>query len=362
MADTIGGYRLTRYQFPRSRVIGDSQVRFDTHHIGALELHSRGGRTGLGFFGSLAFPLPPLAELERVFEAEVLPGLLGRSPFALVNRVTRPRGGNWRSHPFAQAVDQALWDLQGKELGLPLYRLLGGREPRVRAYASGLDFHLSDDDFRAFFAEAGRRGFSAFKIKVGHPDLAWALRRLALLAETVGRDATIMVDANEAWSPKEAVRRLHAYREAGVVPYWVEDPCLRDDFASLARVCREVPFAHVNTGEYLDLAGKHRLLEAGGADILNVHGHISDTLQAARLAADYGVPLSLGNTPFELGVHLAAALPEAGWIEYSFHDYNHLVEEPVRFEGGYAITPDRPGHGLTLSEAARTEWARPEVV
>ncbi len=352
MPTIIEGFQLRRFEFPRSRIIGDSQVRIAMHYLGTLELRSSGGQTGLGFFGALLAPLPPLAEIERSFAAEVAPGLIGQNPFALTNRVSRPRGGNRRGTIFGQAVNQALWDLQGKELGLPLYRLLGGRAGRVRAYASGLDFHLSDDDFRAFFAEAARRGFTAFKIKVGHPDLAWDLRRLAILVETVGRDATIMVDANEAWTPKEAIRRLHAYRDAGCTPYWIEDPCLRDDFDGLARIAQEIPFSHVNTGEYLDLRGKHTLLERGAVDILNIHGHISDSVQAARLAADYGIPVSLGNTPFELGVHLAAALPEAGWLEYSFHDDHGLIEEPVRFEGGYAIAPERPGHGLALSDKA----------
>lgn len=352
MASTIEGYRIRTFSFPRGRVIGDSQVRSDTHHIGVLELHDSAGRLGLGFFGALFFPLSPVAELERVFSGEVLPGLRGRSPFALANHVSRPRGGNRRSTPFGQAVNQALWDLQGKELGLPLYRLLGGTEGRVRAYASGLDFHLSMDEFRAFFADAARRGFTAFKIKVGHPDLGWDLARLAALREVVGRDATIMVDANEAWTPKEAIRRLHAYRDAGSTPYWVEDPCLRDDYDGLARIAQAVPFSHLNTGEYLDLRGKHTLLERGAVDILNTHGHIGDTLQAARLAADYGVRLSLGNTPFEVGVHLACALPEADWLEYSFHDDHDLIAEPVRFEAGYAIAPERPGHGLELSRHA----------
>ena len=63
----------------------------------------------------------------------------------------------------------------------------------------------------------------------------------------------------------------------------------------------------------------------------------------------------------KLGVHLACALPEANWIEYSFQGYEHLVEEPVAFEGGYAIAPERPGHGLALAEAARREYARPDV-
>ena len=118
-----------------------------------------------------------------------------------------------------------------------------------------------------------------------------------------------------------------------------------------------VPFAHINTGEYLDLAGKRRLIAARGVDILNVHGRISDVLRAAWLAADYGVRVSLGNTFLEVGVHLAAALPEADWLEYSFQNYNHLAAAPIEFRDGCAIAPDRPGHGLTLSDAARRDHA-----
>jgi L-alanine-DL-glutamate epimerase-like enolase superfamily enzyme len=355
MADVIDGYQLTRYEYPRSRAIGDSQVRIDMHYYCALELFSSGGQAGLGFCGSLLYPLPPLSELVRVFAAEVAPGLLGQSPFALTNRVARPRGGNIRSHIFAQAVDQALWDLQGKQLGLPLYRLLGGTSNRARAYASGLEFHMTTDEACAFFATAARQGFSMFKLKLGHPDLSWDLARIRAISEAVGPSAGLMVDANEAWSPKEAIRRAHAYRDAGFGIYWIEDPCLRDDFEGLARVAQEVPFSHINSGEYLDLRGKRKLMEHRAVDVLNVHGHISDTIQAARLAAEYGIPISLGNTMLELGVHLAAALPEAIWMEYSFQDYNQLVEQPVEFDNGYAIAPDRPGHGLVLSEPARAE-------
>lgn len=356
---TITGYRLTRYEFPRRRPIGDSQIRVDMHYIGALELLTDDGHAGLGFFGALLSPLPPLAELERVFGGEVAPSLVGQSPFALVNRLSRPRGGNIRANMFGQAVNQALWDVQGKALGMPLYRLLGGASNRVRAYASGLEFHLPTEAAQDLFADAARRGFGAFKLKVGHPDLAWDLARLRAVAEVVGPKAPLMVDANEAWSPKEAIRRAHAYHDAGFNVYWIEDPCLRDDFAGLARVAAAVPFAHINAGEYLDLRGKRMLMEHRAVDILNVHGHISDTLEAARLAGEYGIPVALGNTPFELGVHLAAALPEPTWMEYSFQDYDQLLEQPVEFDHGYALAPDRPGHGLALSEAARAEYARP---
>lgn len=356
---SIKGFTITRFAFARDRMIGDSQVGITECHVGALELHCDDGLTGLGFFLNLFHPLPDRAELERAFRVEALPGLLGKPPAGLIHRVGRPRGGNNRalSFGFGEAIDQALWDIAAKQAGLPLYRYLGGTNPRVRAYASGLDFHLSDAHYVSFFRQAKALGFSAFKIKIGHPDLAWDLKRLRLLDEAVGKGATVMVDANEAWTPKEAIRRLHAYRDAGHDILWIEDPCIRDDYEGLRQVSEAVPFANINTGEYLDLRGKRLLIEARGVDILNVHGKPSDVMRAGWLAAEYGVRVSLGNTFLELGVHMAAALPEVDWLEYSFQNYNHLVETPIVFQDGFAIAPDRLGHGLALSKAAREEHA-----
>ncbi len=78
------------------------------------------------------------------------------------------------------------------------------------------------------------------------------------------------------------------------------------------------------------------------------------------LAAELGVPISLGNTFLEIGVHMATALPEVEWLEYSFQNFDHLVATPIEIRGGYAYAPNRPGHGLVLSEEARHEWARPK--
>ena len=86
-----------------------------------------------------------------------------------------------------------------------------------------------------------------------------------------------------------ATRRFVA---TGFNIYWVEDPCLRDDFVGLAQVAQAAPFCRFNTGEYLSLHDKHKLIEHKAVDILNVHGHISDTLKAAWLAAEYGLTLS----------------------------------------------------------------------
>lgn len=360
----ISDFTITRFQFARDRVIGDSQVRFAHCHTGVLELHTRDGETGTGFFFSLAHPLPALRELERVFRQEAWAGLEGQHPAVLLNRLRRPRGGNIRglSVPFEQAINQALWDLEGKRAGLPLYRLLGGTDPKVRLYASGLDFHLSDAHFRALFTHAREEGYRGFKIKVGHPDIEWDLHRLDLIRDIAAGTGPIMIDSNEAWSPKEAIRRLKIFLREGHEILWMEDPCLRDDFEGLREIRLAVPEIMVNSGEYLDLHGKRKLIEARAVDILNVHGVISDVMKAGWLAAEHGLEVSLGNTSFEIGVHLAAALPECRWMEYSFQNYGHLLEEPIRLEGGYAFAPEQPGHGLALAERARRELAVPDVL
>lgn len=359
----IVDFRLTRFQFAHDRIIGDSQVRIDHCHMMAIELIADDGTVGLGFGSSLFHPLPPLAELERVFLEEAWGRLKDQPPAGLVHRVSRPRGGNRRgtSLPFDEGIGQACWDLAAKEVGLPLYRLLGGTDPRVRVYASGLDYHMSDADYVAFFKEAARLGYRGFKIKVGHPDVDWDVKRLHLLKEATGGIGPVMVDANEAWSPKEALRRLDIYRREGFDILWVEDPILRDDFAGLAEVRAGAPWTQVNSGEYLDLRGKRMLLDARGADMLNVHGAIGDVMRAGWLAAEHGIPVTLGNTALELGVHLAAALPEVPWLEYSFHNQAHLVERPYEIRDSHITAPDRPGHGLALSEAARREHAVPDV-
>ncbi len=143
---------------------------------------------------------------------------------------------------------------------------------------------------------------------------------------------------------------------------WVEDPILRNDFEGLRLLRESCNWTLINSGEYLDASGKRQLMQAGATDILNVHGQVSDVMRIGWLAAEMGIPVSLGNTFLEVGIHMAAALPEVRWLEYSFQNFDHLVEEPVLIRDGWAHAPERPGHGLVLSEVARRDWARPKLL
>lgn len=360
----IVDFRITRFQFARDRVIGDSQVRADDVHVAALELIGPDGTAGLGFVQSLFFPLPEEAEIVRIFRSEVWPGLEGKQSGALAHRVTRPRGGNARrlSLPFEEALQQAIWDLFAKSLGQPLWKLLGATRDKVRAYASGLDFHLDDGAFQSLFAHAASEGFTAFKIKVGHPEIERDIRRLDLLKQAVGPGGTVMIDANEAWSPKQTVLNLELMRKAGHEIFWMEDPIQRNDFDGLRLLRQTAGRTLINSGEYLDVSGKRALMEAGGADMLNVHGHVTDVMRIGWLAADKAVPVTLGNSFLEIGVNMALALPEVEWLEYSYQNFDHLVEEGYRLQDGFIHGRDVPGHGLVLSEEARRVWHRPHLL
>ncbi|MDF0487148.1 enolase C-terminal domain-like protein [Sphingomonas sp. H39-1-10] len=350
----IVAYRLTRLAFERDRTIGDSQVRATTAQLVAVELIDTKGNVGLGFAQSLFTSLPDAGEIDRIFAAEAWPALEGRHPAALALAVTRVRGGNARRMglPFEESLQHAIWDLFAKQSGLPLWRMLGGQRSAVGVYASGLDYHLSDHDFTELFGNARERGFLGYKIKVGHPDLERDLHRLDLLRKAVGTDRPVMIDANEAWTAQETIQAVRLFERAGHSIYWLEDPIPRDDIDGL-KMLRHLGISRINAGEYLDLTGKRKLIEARACDMLNVHGQVSDVMRAGWLANEANVEVTLGNTFLELGVNMALALPGVRWLEYSFQNFDHLVDEPYAMADGLIHGREAPGHGLVLSDAAR---------
>jgi L-alanine-DL-glutamate epimerase-like enolase superfamily enzyme len=358
----ISDFTITRFEFMRDRVIGDSQVGFDRFHGFALEISDAAGHVGLGFGHALWDAVAPLAQLQSTFTTHVWPELDGKDPQALIHRISRPRGGNQRdaTYGFDEAMQIALWDLAAQQSGLPLADYLGGQRRKVPAYASGLEFHLSDADFCAFFQDAADCGFTTFKIKLGHTDPEWDLNRLELLRKTVGAGAGIMIDANEAWSPKQALMRLDTFRRSGFDLIWVEDPILRNDFAGLRELRSAAPWTMINSGEYLDVSGRAELLMSRSCDIINLHGRVSEVMRIGWLASELGQPVALGNTTLETGVHTACALSEATWMEFAFQNYDHLVDAPVQMRDGFAHVSDRPGLGFALSDDARTLWAAPD--
>ena len=149
---------------------------------------------------------------------------------------------------------------------------------------------------------------------------------------------------------------MHRFHDARIDVHWLEDPCLREDFAGIAEVCRAVPFTLINTGENLDLTGKRLLLEHRAVDVLNLHGIYSETIHAARLAAEFGIPVTVGNVLLDMSAPVAAALPAHTMMEYSMTGEDAILEKPFELDaGGFLRLHDVPGHGLELNAASRAE-------
>ena len=357
----IVDFELLRFQFRRDRPIGDCKSRFDQAAVIALRLIDDRGQEGLGFAQLLRDPLASEEALRTAFLNSTWPEIEGETPISLALRIDPPAdaGEGGTAPRIGDALQQAIWDLAAKSAGLPLWQLLGARRQHLPAYASGLDFHLEDDGFVELFAAASELGFKAFKIKVGHERIERDLHRLDLLRGVVPTGSQIMLDPNEGWTLAEAQRNMDAIAAAGYRILWLEDPIARDDVDGL-RILRSRGDVLINSGEYLNATGKRRLLERSAVDMLNVHGRISEVLHLGWFAAELGVAVTMGNTVLEVGLCAALALPTCHWVEYSFQNFEHLVDKPYAIHGGQLHASTALGHGLSLSNAAFENYRTPE--
>jgi L-alanine-DL-glutamate epimerase-like enolase superfamily enzyme len=159
------------------------------------------------------------------------------------------------------AFDMALWDLKARRAKLPLWRLLGGYDPKVPCYAGGIDLDLTLDALLRQTDGNLAKGFRAIKMKVGRKDLFEDIERVAAMRDHLGRGFPLMVDANMKWGVDEAIRAARAFQPFDLT--WLEEPTIPDDPAGHARIVREggLPVA---AGENLRTLWEFKLYVASG--------------------------------------------------------------------------------------------------
>jgi L-alanine-DL-glutamate epimerase-like enolase superfamily enzyme len=255
--------------------------------------------------------------------------------------------------------DTALWDIKAQAAGEPLWRLLGGRDRRVPAYASGLDIGLTDDELVATYEMYAQRGLRAAKLK-GGLDLERDRHRLMLVREVLtdaarGMRPGLMLDANECWSRKQAVRHV-AELERTLDLTWVEEPVRRWDAEGLAAVSRGVRAA-VATGENLTGLEQFRpLIAAGAIDIVQTAAvwGVTHFLRVAALAHAYDLPVSpVGNTPVAL-LHAATSVPNHIASELQDLQPPIGIAVDLHVADGAFVLGDAPGLGIRVDEGAIT--------
>lgn len=249
------------------------------------------------------------------------------------------------------ALDGALWDALGKASKLPLYRILGGAADRVPAYHSG-GLWLSSSD-KELVAEAERfaaAGFKAMKMRLGSPDPATDLSRVAAVRKAIGPKIKLMADANQGLNESQAIRLGRALEEFDLT--WFEEPLPAWDLDGLARVAAalDTPIASGET-EYTRY-GFRRMLELRSADVLMPDlqrvGGVSEFMRVGHMAESYDIPVSSHLFP-ETSLQVLGALSNTIYLEY-MPWFSKLYNETIEFAEGQAIVPERPGWGFTFNQ------------
>jgi L-alanine-DL-glutamate epimerase-like enolase superfamily enzyme len=348
----ITGYRTLSTLHRWGRPIGDvnGYVGSGTTVVPIVLLETDVGLTGIG--------LGTHHGLETVFPA--LEGEDPRATAALYDRMLAwvfKSGHGGATFGAIGAFDMALWDLKAKAADQPLWRLLGARDHVVPVYASGLDGPLDDERLLRVHAEFRRCGFRAAKLK-GGLDVTTDIRRLEAVRDLYadaqgGRAPSLMLDANEAWSRKEAIRHLHRI-EQRVPLAWVEEPVRRWDVEGHAHVVRAVDSA-VATGENLTGLEQFRpLVRAGAVDIVQTGSNwgITHFLRVAALAHAFDLPVSPVGYNGNPLAHAAAAVPNHLATEVQDLRFPEGIRADQEFDDGHLLLGEAPGLGLEVDEAA----------
>lgn len=247
------------------------------------------------------------------------------------------------------AVDMALWDLKARRAKLPLWQLLGGHDAKVPCYAGGVDLQFPLEKLLRQTDDNLKKGFRAIKMKVGRERLSEDVERVRAMREHLGDGFPLMVDANMKWSADEAIRAARAFTPFD--PLWLEEPLIPDDVAGHVRVVREggLPIA---TGENMRTVWEFKqMIAAGGVtfpepDVTNCGG-VTAFMKIAHLAEAYNLPVTTHGA-HDVTIQLLAAVPNRSYLEAHGFGLDRYIEEPLKIVEGYAIAPERPGHGIVF--------------
>lgn len=310
------------------------------------------------------------------YAQELSPFLLATSPFLIkgftqmaLNRFSERRPGLDLLCAVG-GMEQALWDIVGKSLGVPVYAFLGGPfRDRVKVYANGFSRGADTPEKLAERAiEVVNLGFTALKLYpfLHSEDEDHAAELVRAVREAVGPKVDILIDIWRRPSPTQAIRFAKKIEPFDI--FWYEEPVSSENLNVLAEMWRSIPLPVV-AGECLYTKSDFlALLEKRAADILNPdvasYGGILEFKEIAALAEPYSVliaPHNWNSTTVALAatIQVATTLPHRLVVEYfvSFAETgNAISRHPFRIENGHVALPTKPGLGVEINEAALYDY------
>ena len=295
--------------------------------------------------------IPSIAGAIRDFLA---PKILGREVTNADEMHDAIEGAMVHNTSAKAAVEMALYDLYGKALGAPLYRLLGGAK---RSLATNLTISVdTPDKMAADAAEAVRRGFRVLKVKLGS-DPSQDIARLKAVQAACPKEMVLRADANQGWTPREALRILGRMQEEGIELELVEQPVKAWDVDGLRRVTAGASVPVLADESVFTEQDAARILSTGAADMVNIKlmktGGLSGALRICAIAETHRASCMMGcmlegNVAVTAAAHLAMAKDVIRKIDL---DGPALCREnPVlggaAFDGPNITLPEKPGLGI----------------
>src|SRR5262252_318295 len=323
-----------------------------------LRLNTDDGTEGLGvtFYGGAM-----TASLKRAVD-DLGALVIGEDPLrieAIIAKLRAAAGGSGPAGMFTlalSAIDIALWDIRGKALNQPLWKLLGGTRQRVPTYASGaLRRTLSLDEVVAAAGRLKEKGFREMKTQLALPgdtSPAKEVERMVRVREAIGPDIKLMCDINQRWRVEEAIDIGRRVEDAGVGLFWLEDVTAHDDYAGLARVNAALATPICGGELVYGLVPFRQMIEARSVDYVMIDlirvGGITQWIKVAGTAEAFNLPVVSHVIP-EIHSHLVAAVPNGLTVEYMGWMLR-LFEGVATLEDGELVLSDRPGLGLTFNQ------------
>ncbi|WP_432988826.1 mandelate racemase/muconate lactonizing enzyme family protein [Dactylosporangium sp. CA-233914] len=299
-------------------------------------------------------------------EQLIAPALTGRDADDVAGSARLVRAAAAGNHGVKAAADTALHDLAARRLGIPLVRLLGGTRLRV---PTDVTLPAGDPDTLGAAARARTaEGFRVLKVKVGKAGpgerdaVAADIARIRRVRAEAGPDALIRLDANQGWTPRQAVRAIRGMQDAGLSIELVEQPVPAPDLDGLAWVSDRVDVPILADEAVFGVRDLTEVIRRRAADMVNVKlakcGGLGPARTLLELAAAHDVGTMVGSMmETEVGVGAAASLVAAcGTTVVSDLDAAwFLAGSPLtgglRYDGAEVVLPDAPGLGVAWSGA-----------
>jgi len=261
------------------------------------------------------------------------------------------------------AIDVALWEIRAQASRRPMYLELGGNTTSIAAYTSGIDLHMAPDELARTQRLEQADGYRWFKIKVGRPDIAEDITRVAAVREAIGPRDRLVLDANQAWDLSEALKRCKAFEPFDIS--WMEEPLPAGDIEGHATLRRKTGLP-IAIGESLYTREEFRqylladAVDVVQADIVRVGG-FSPWLKIADMAAAWNRPVA-PHFFAELSIHALCAVENGLVLENvrggALFDMG-LAKAPIEIKGGSATPPRACGHGVEFNLDENIEFEVP---